>query len=253
MNYYPTIQHENAAKRLVEIFSKDKKVMSILLTCSCARGKASKDSCLDICIIVKTKADIKKIEDKFKEIYKTDKVFIELSRVGKYSHIDLEVTDGKIKITERGWTSGPDEYELAIGNIFSYSIVLFDRNDYFKKLQKKYLPYYDENLRKKRFKEVKKFMHNNLDHIPLYVERGLYFQAFKRLYDATREFLQALFLKSKIYPIAYDKWIKEQLAEILKKPELYQEFVTLYEIKKLESRELIEKADKLKKLINEYL
>lgn len=253
MNYYPTIQHENASKRIIEIFSKEKSVKSILLTCSCARGKASKDSCLDICIIVKTKANIKKIENKFKKTYVKDRAFIELSKVGKYSHIDLEVTDGKIKLTERGWTSGPDEYELAVGNIFFYSVVLFDRNDYFKRLQKKYIPYYDKNLRKKRLEEVKKFMFNNLDHIPLYVERGLYFQAFRRLYDATREFLQAIFIKNKIYPIAYDKWIKEQLVEILDKSELYQEFVTLYEIKKLESRELIEKADKLRNLIKEYL
>ena len=253
MRYYPTIQHEKAAKRFIEIFSQEKSVMNILLIGSCARGKASKDSCLDICIIIRKKADIKKIENKFKEIYKKDKVFIELSKVGKYSHIDLEVTDGKIKPTERGWTSGPDEYELSVGNIFCYSVILFDRNGYFKRLQKKYVPYYDEILRRTRFEEAKKFMFNNLDHIPLYVMRGLYFQSFKRLYDATREFLQALFIKNKIYPIAYDKWIKEQLVEILKKPELYQEFVTLYEIKNLESIELIEKADKLKNLINKYL
>lgn len=253
MKYYPTSQHENAANRLVEIFSKDKKVMSILLACSCARGRASKDSCLDVYIIVKTKSDIKKTEHKFKEIHKKDKTFIELANIGKYSHMDVDVTDGNIKIAKRLWTSGPDEYELAIGNLFSYSVLLFDRNNYFKKIQKKYTPYYDENLRKKRFEEVKKFMFNNLEHIPLYVERGLYFQSFKRLYDATREFLQALFIKNKTYPIAYDKWIKEQLVEILKKPELYHEFVTLYEIKKLESKELIEKANKLKSLINKYL
>ncbi|HLC33112.1 MAG TPA: hypothetical protein VJJ82_04765 [Candidatus Nanoarchaeia archaeon] len=253
MKYYPTIQHENAAKRLVEIFSKEKNVMSILLACSCARGKASKDSCLDVYIIVKTKADIKKIQQKVKNVSKKDRIFIELSEVGKYSHLDLDVIDGKIELTQRSWTSGPDEYELAIGNLFFYSVVLFDKNGYFKKLQKGYIPYYDEDFRKKKLEEVKKYMFNNLDHIPLYVERGLYFQAFKRLYDATREFLQALFIKNKTYPIAYDKWIKEQLVEILKKPKLYREFVNLYEIKRLESRELIEKADKLRKLITEHL
>ncbi len=253
MRYYPTVQHEKAAKRIVDIFSQEKSIMSILLTCSCARGRASKDSCLDVCIIAKTKADIKKIKNKFKKIYKKDKVFIELSKTGKYSHIDLEITDGKIKQTERSWTSGPDEYELAIGNIFFYSVVLFDRKGYFKKLKKRYAPYYSETLRKKRFEEVKKFMFNNLDHIPLYVERGLYFQAFKRLYDASREFLQALFIKNKKYPIAYDKWIKEQMVEILNKPRLYKEFTALYQIKKLESRELIEKANKLRNLINKNL
>jgi predicted nucleotidyltransferase len=253
MKYYPTPQHEIASKRLIKIFSQENRVMSILLTCSCARGKATKDSCLDVCIIVKTKNDINKIKKKFQTIYKKDKIFIKLLRVGKYSQIDLDVTDGKIKPSKRNWTSGPDEYELSIGNIFFYSIILFDRNDYFKKLQKKYLPYYDENFRKKRLTEVKKFMLNNLNHIPIYIERGLYFQAFKRLYDATREFLQALFIKNKVYPIAYDKWIKEQLVDMLGQAKLYEEFVTLYEIKKLESKELVIKADKLKELINQYL
>lgn len=253
MKYYPTVRHEKAANRMIEIFGKDKRVMSILLTCSCARGKASKESCLDLCIIVKNEKDIKNIKSKFNKVYNQDKIFKELLKVAIYSHIDLDVTDGKIALTERGWTSGPDEYELQIGNIFAYSVVLFDRNNYFKKLKKKYFPYYSEKLRKKRLEETKKYMYNNLDHIPIYIKRGLYFQAFKRLYDATREFLQALFIKNKQYPIAYDKWIKEQLVEIFHKPKLYQEFVTLYEIKKLESNELIEKADKLKKLAKKYL
>jgi len=253
MRYYPTSLHEKAANRVVEIFNKDESVMSILLICSCARGKASKDSCLDICLIVKNKDDIKNIKSKFNQVYNQDKIFKELSRAGKYSHIDLEVTDGKIILTEREWTSGPDEYELEIGNIFIYSVILFDRDNYFKRLKEKYIPYYQEKNRQKRLGEVKKYMYNNLDHIPLFIERKLYFQAFKRFYDATREFLQALFIKNKKYPIAYDKWIKEQLIEILHKPELYKEFVALYEIKKLESNELVLKASKLKKLAKKYL
>ena len=253
MKYYPTIQHEKAANRMVEIFSKDKCVMSMLLTCSCARGKASKDSCLDLCILAKNKDDIKKIKRKFNKIYNQDKIFKDLSRVGKYSHIDLDITDGKITLAERGWTSGPDEYELLVGNIFVYSVILFDRDNYFKNLREKYFPYSPEKLRNKKFEKAKKYLHNNLDHVFIYVKRELYFQAFKRLYDATREFLQAIFIKNKKYPIAYDKWIKEQLVEILHKPKLYREFVTLYEIKKLESNELIKKANKLKKLAKKYL
>ncbi len=253
MKYYPTLLHEKAANKMVEIFSRDKSVMSILLTCSCARGKASKDSCLDICLIVKNKNDIKNIKSKFNKVYGRDKILKGLSRAGKYSHIDIEITDGKIIPVERGWTSGPDEYELEIGNVFIYSMVLFDRNNHFKRLRKNYTPYYYEGLRRKRLKEVKEFMFNNLGHVPLLVKRKLYFQAFKRFYDATREFLQALFIENKKYPIAYDKWVKDQLTEILDKPELYKEFVALYEIKKLESNELALKADKLKKLAKRYL
>ena len=35
---------------------------------------------------------------------------------------------------------------------------------------------------------VRKYCLNNLDHIPLYIERRLHFQCFNRFYDAFREF-----------------------------------------------------------------
>jgi predicted nucleotidyltransferase len=253
MNYYPTIQHENAAKKIVDIYSKDKRVMSILLVCSCARGKATRDSCLDICVIVKNNSVIKSVENGFKRNYKKIREFKELRKVGKYSHVDFFASDGKIEIQKRDWTSGPDDYEIEIGNIFVYSVVLFDRNKYFARLKKKFVPYYSERMRKKRLKEVKMYMNNNLDHIPLYVKRKLYFQAFNRLYNASQEFLQALFIKNRMYPISYTKWIKEQLVVILGKPEIYMQLVELLQIKNLESDEVAKKAQKLKSMSRKYL
>ncbi len=52
-----------------------------------------------------------------------------------------------------------------------------------------------------------KFARNNLNHIPPYSQRGLYFQCLKRLHHALEETLQALFIAARCYPIAYDKWI----------------------------------------------
>jgi hypothetical protein len=43
------------------------------------------------------------------------------------------------------------------------------------------------------------------------------------------------------------------LVDILNKPELYKEFVKLYELKKLESDELVKKTVKLQNLIEKYL
>jgi predicted nucleotidyltransferase len=257
ISYYPTKEHENASKKIIEIFSKDKRVMAILLTCSCARGKASKDSCLDMCVMTRNEKDAMKMTKEFNTYKKFEKVkikeFRELKNVGKYSNLEVSFTSGKISPTVRGWTSGPDDYELEIGNIFIYSVVLFERNGYFKELKKRYVPYYSEKLRGKRLNEVKMFMFNNLDHIPLYVGRGLYFQSFSRLYTASKEFLQALFIKNRTYPISYDKWIREQVVEILHMPKLYMDLVNLLEINKLESDELIRKSEKLRKLAARYL
>lgn len=52
----------------------------------------------------------------------------------------------------------------------------------------------------------------------------------------------ALFIARRTYPIAYDKWIREQVADILNLPDLYSRLVHLLEIKRLESDELIQKA-----------
>ena len=253
MKYYPTKLHEAAANKFVEIFSKDNRVNAILLICSCARGRASKDSCVDLGVIINNWKNYNAIEKKFNSLEKKVKEFRDLSRAGKYAHVDLHITTGKIEQKERGWTTGPDEFELEIGNIFKYSVVLFDRNRHFEKLKRKYLPYYSEALRKKKLKEVKRYMYNNIEHIPSYVKRGLYFQSFSRLYNASREFLQALFIKRKVYPISYDKWIREQIVDILDEPKLYKEFVSLYEIRHLESNELARKAKKLKSLAENYL
>ena len=93
---------------------------------------------------------------------------------------------------------------------------------------------------------------NNLHHIPLYIERGLYFQSFDRLYNAYREFLQALFIALRTYPLAYDKWIREQVEEILGLPELYTQLSHLFEIKQFESSEIADKAKEVEQLLDEY-
>ena len=249
IDYYPTIQHQNATNKFLEIFSKDSRIKTILLIGSCARCKASKDSCLDLCVIVKNK-HIKSVIKKFERLKNRIKEFKDVQNVGRFSQIDLEVTEAKFKPKERSWTSGPDSFELEIGNIFRYSVVLFDKNSYFKNLSKNYLPYYSEKLRKNRLNEVKKFLYNNLEHVPLYTKRKLYFQAFDRLYKASQEFMQAVFIKNKIYPIAYDKWVKEQYINILKMPKLYNQIVDIISIKNFEGVEILKKARKLKKLAN---
>ena len=48
MNLYPTPEHQHAAEAIVEFFATIPEVETVCLICSCARSKASKDSCLDI-------------------------------------------------------------------------------------------------------------------------------------------------------------------------------------------------------------
>ncbi len=99
---------------------------------------------------------------------------------------------------------------------------------------------------------VREYCLNNLDHIPLYVKRGLHFQCFHRFYDAFREFLQALFIARRAYPIAYDKWIQEQIVEILELPDLYDQLLHLFEIRNFTSHEILDKANILGGLLDKY-
>ena len=126
------------------------------------------------------------------------------------------------------------------------------RRRYYSQLKEQWLPYYGEDLRTQRLKSVRHFCLNNLHHIPPYVERGLYFQSLDRLYNAYREFLQALFITRRTYPIAYNKWIREQVEEILGLPELYARLPHLFEIRNFESAEIAGKAAQVEAMLDEY-
>lgn len=255
MNHYPTPEHQQAAEAIVDFFTTIPEIETVCLTCSCARGKASRDSCLDMLVLGRpeimsiAQTDIEKAWDEF---YTTAPVFQQLAAVGKYAHVDLEFSDGYFTPASRGWTDGPDEFELVIGNYLVYSVPLHQKGNYFNELRAKWLPYYNETLRRERFLMVRKYCLNNLDHIPSYLERELHFQCFNRFYDAFREFLQALFIAQCTYPIAYDKWIQEQVVEILDLPELYNQLLHLFEIHNFESREILDKANILQDLLDKY-
>jgi predicted nucleotidyltransferase len=253
---YPTEQHARAADRVTQFFSSQKDVEAVLLTCSCARGKASRDSCLDIDILVRpeTPPDRRQaLEAAWAAETMSQPVYAELKAAGLYSQVDLNFCDGQFNPDGHGWTSGADEFELAIGNLLAYSSPLWVGGSYLDDLRHAWLPYYPEALRCSRAEMVRRFCLNNLDHIPLYVGRGLYFQAFNRLFHALGEFLQALFIQRRVYPIAYDKWVREQIVDILGLPELYPQLTHLLEIQVFESGEMIGKAESLRKLLDEYI
>ena len=92
----------------------------------------------------------------------------------------------------------------------------------------------------------------DLEAIPFYLNRGLYFQAFDRLYKAFQEFLQALFVAQRTYPLAYNKWIREQVIEWLHLPELYEKLPPILSVQNIESAELGEKAEVLRGLLEQW-
>jgi len=175
-----------------------------------------------------------------------------LYKVGKYSVVHPDFISGNFTPLEQDEAAGPDDFELQIGNFLAYSSPLWQGSDYFTQLKKKWLPYYNEELRLQRLERVRWFCLNNLHHIPLYVDRGLYFQSFDLLYNAYQEFLQALFIARRTYPIAYNKWIHEQVVELLGLPELYKQLTHLFELNNFESAEISNKAREVEELLEKY-
>ena len=254
--YYPTPQHERAAKAVVKYFSGMDCVKAVMLLCSCARGRATSESCVDVAILVAPEAfsgRLEQMKDNWRSYCDNEPVFKELAHVGQFAHVDLDFIDGEFRPRQRSHTEGPDMFEAEIGNFVAYSVPLWSRDETFERIRSEWLPYYDEHLRRERLKMVRYYFLNDLDHIPLYVDRALHFQAFDRLYDAMMELLQGVFMAHRKYPIAYDKWIREQVVEILGLPDLYREIVNLIQIRELESRELSEKASRLRSLFETYV
>ena len=252
---YPTPEHSIVAETIAEFFAANYSIDAVLLVNSCARGKATRDSCLDIVVLANPtslRSQFAQLEADWAKFEDTNPVVQTLKKVGKYSEVHLDFTDGVFAPQERDEAAGPDDFELGIGNLLAYSFPLWQGSDYWEHLKAQWLPYYDEALRRQRLNMVRHYCLNNLHHIPLYVQRGLYFQSLDRFYNAYREFLQALFITRRTYPIAYNKWIREQVEEILGLPELYSQLTHLFEIRHFESTEIADKAEEVEALLEKY-
>jgi hypothetical protein len=179
-----------------------------------------------------------------------------LDQHGRFAHIDLSFFRSCQLAPERyyhGWCSGPDMFEVEIGNYVAYSYVLWEHDGVMQELQGRFLPYYLDSLRGQRLAEVTKFCRNNIEHIKPYVRRQQHFQAHRRLLNAMGEYLQALFISRRVYPISYDKWIRFQLETIISEPGIYRQLVELMELKQLESNELSMKAEQLASMLDTAL
>jgi predicted nucleotidyltransferase len=252
---YPSQEHQKAADVITDYFVKNYRIDAVLLVNSCARGKATRDSCLDIIMLAKPGEDhsqLRELEAGWNELERSSEAIQNLYKVGKYSVVHPDFISGDFVPEEQDEAAGPDDFELQVGNFLAYSHPLWQGSDYYSQLMEKWLPYYNEELRLQRLERVRWFCLNNLHHIPLYIERGLYFQSFDRLYNAYQEFLQALFIARRTYPIAYNKWIHEQVVEILGLPELYEQITHLFEIKNFESAEIADKGRKVEEMLEKY-
>jgi len=250
---FPTAIHQDAAGMVRDYFSAIPFVDSILVVNSCARGQATPESDLDFAILVNpgtTTTEIKNIETNWQIYSATQPAILKYRQSGQFAHLHLDIIDGNYSpaIIEIG--EPIDYFEVEIGNQICYSAPMDNPGSYFQSLQNKWLAYYNEELRLQRLAMVRKACEYDLDHIPFFINRSLYFQAFDILCKAFQEYLQALFIANKTYPIAYNKWIREQVVKWLNKPALYPKLPPILSVTNIESNEINDKAKMLRGLLH---
>jgi hypothetical protein len=251
---YPTPIHQQAAESIVEFFSARGQVNAVVLVNSCARGTATPESDLDMAILVNAALDNSQrglLERQWLDYYASHPIFTAL-KTGRFSGVHLDLFDGHW--TPEVWDEGggPDAFEIEIGNRVAYGVPLWERSGAFAALRSVWLPYYSADLQQKRLQMVRQSCQLNISRLQFYVRRGLYFQAFDRLYHAFQEFLQAVFIARRVYPIAYNKWIREQIVDWLGLAALYAQLPPVLEIGHLESDEMVRKGDYLLQLLDTW-
>ena len=248
---YPTPAHERAADAIVAWFAEQPETEAVLLTNSCARGTATPDSCLDMQVMVRP--DLRDdVDARWTAFMDTSPAIHALADAGRWSELHLDVGDGVFTPGEIAH-EGVDHLEIRVGNLLAYSVPLLTRGDRLERLRAAWLPFYGDELRAERLAAARYWVLSYLDRIPWYVGRDLHFQAFDRLYRALGYFLLGLHVSRRTYPISYDKWIREQVAGNLGLPELYERLPRLFELRRLESDELVGKAADLRALVEAYV
>jgi|SRR5215204_417621 len=250
---FPTKLHQDTAELIRDYFSAIPGVDTVLIVNSCARGQAVPESDLDLAILVKpdiTTAEIKSMERSWQIYLETQPTLTKYEQSNQFAHLHLDIIDGNYVPMSIKNGEPVDYFEIEIGNQICYSAPMENAGLYFRALQSKWLPYYNEELRLQRLQMAKDACNYDLDHIPFFIKRELYFQAFDILCKAFQEYLQALFIANKTYPIAYNKWIKEQVIKWLNKPDLYPKLSPILSISNIESNQINGKVKALRRLLS---
>jgi hypothetical protein len=256
LNGFPTPLHQQVARLAYDFFNGDTLVDTVLVVNSCARGQATPDSDLDLAVLVRASAAARGLQDletAWRSFMTASPVVAEFRKSGRFSQVHLDLFDGHVVPGAWDDGGGPDTFEVEIGNRVAYAVPLGAPGLDFQRLQALWLPYYDEDLRLRRLRMVREACCYDLERVRSFVNRGLHFAAFDYLYKAFQEFLQAIFIVHRTYPLSYTKWIREQVVNRLGLPELYQELPLLLSVRNLESAEVGDKATALERLVDRWI
>lgn len=111
---YRTAAHAAAAKAATEYLREQPEVDAVLLVGSGARRTDAND--LDLSAMVSGEEHVAAVESRFSQWAAVQRELRALAEVGPFVSLDLHATAGEFAPQARGWTDGPDSFELEIGN-----------------------------------------------------------------------------------------------------------------------------------------
>ena len=250
MHRFPSELHARAAETATAFLASCHEVDAVMVVGSSARRSDAND--LDISALVTSTEAGAAVESRFARFAEGRAEFDALKAVGPFVEMDFHAVSGVFAPGPRGWTTGPDAFELELGNEIAYSVPLWERAARLSELRERWLPFYGDDLRRTRLEEARMYAINDLEHVPLMVKRDEPFHAFHRLYLGFQGFLQALFIARRTYPIAYDKWIREQVEGLLGLPELYRELPRIIGVRDLDLAEILTSTGRLRDLLADW-
>src|SRR5215204_785859 len=146
---FPTVLHHDAADVVQKYFLSSPSIDTVLVVNSCARGLAVPESDLDFAVLAKprtTKNEIEKAEANWQLYAKENKIISKYKRSSPYAHLHLDIIDGNC-IPQKIETGEPiDSFEIEIGNQICYSASMGNAGEYFRELQSKWMPFYNDEL-----------------------------------------------------------------------------------------------------------
>jgi predicted nucleotidyltransferase len=249
---FPTRLHEQVAELALEFFSGHSLVDTVLVVNSCARGQAVPESDLDLAVLVRpdvSAAETQTLDEAWRDFAAAHPAVARFRQSGPFAHVHVDLFDGRLTPSVWDEGGGPDTFEVEVGNRVAYAAPFGAVGPSFRRLQSEWLPYYADDLRQRRLAMVRHACAYDLDHVPFFHGRGLHFQAFDRLYKAFQEFLQALFIAHRVYPLMYTKWIREQI-RWLGLPDLYPQLPPLLSVGDIESDQVVGNALALRALLD---
>ncbi len=251
---FPTELHRLVALEIGGFFAARNEADTVLVVNSCARGTAVPESDLDMAVLVKesvTSSEAQSLEQEWVRHASTSRLLIRF-RGDDERPVHLDVFDGRFVAAPWDDGGGPDAFEVEVGNRVAYAVPLGTPGAHFTSLQSQWLPYYPDSLRLERLAMAREACAHDLARIPPLVRRGQSFSALAYLNKAFQEFLQALFIARRRYPLSYSKWIREQVTETLALPELYPKLPPILAVQDLESDEVEHRSLALRELLDTW-